>query len=192
MNGQEMLEALGYIDEKYIDDAARIPKRKRNRWIVPLAGAACAGIALLTAWQLATYQSKGVESIQLAMEDFAVEVNDATEAAIASYSMDAAPIARSSGATEAAGATATAAIIPYEMTVQVVQQQEDGTVLCTVVNPGTGAFQPGQQLQIVWNQAENASASPEETAQLQKTFVITYLPTDEDVISPMSICPVED
>ncbi len=205
MNGREMLEALGYIDEKYIDDAARAPKRRRNRWILPLAGAACAGIVLLAAWQLTNYQSKSAESIQLAAQDTAAVENRAAEPAIASYSMDASPAARSAGTGGTEAAAATAVAIPCEMTVQLVRQQ-DGTALCTVVDPGTGAFQVGQQLQIAWNQAESTSVCVEADVQIQKTeepdgtessdtpktFVITYLPTEETVISPMSISPVEE
>ena len=40
MNGKEMLEAMSFVDEKYIEDAEIIPKR-RPHWQPIAAAAAC-------------------------------------------------------------------------------------------------------------------------------------------------------
>lgn len=175
MNGRKMLEALGEIDLKYIDDAAQAPKRKKRHRRAALTSAACAAVVLLAAWQWVGQQSKGVASIGLEMEDTAADEN---APAVASYSMDSA-FARSAGA-----ATATAETIPCEMTVRVMQQQEDGTVLCTVVSSEADAFQPGQELQITWVQDHAPEA--------ERTYIITYQSVDGTAVSALSVCAVED
>lgn len=180
MNGRKMLEALGEIDLKYIDDAAQAPKRKKRHWRAALTSAACVAVVLLAAWQWVGQQSKGVESINLELEDIAVAQNAPDEAAAASYSMDTA----ASGARSAGAATATAETIPCEMTVRVVQQQEDGTVLCTVVSSEADAFQPGQELQITWVQDHAPEA--------ERTYIITYQSVDGTAVSALSVCAVED
>lgn len=183
MNGQEMLEALGEIDLKYIDDAAQAPKRKKRHRRAALTSAACAAVVLLAAWQWVGQQSKGVESIGLEMDDIAMPENAFAEPAVASYSMDTSAVARSAGTGETGAATVTAGIIPCEMTVRVVQQQEDGTVVCTVVNSGTGDFQPEQELVITWAQ--------DNTPEAAGTYVITYQYEEADAICALSVLPVD-
>lgn len=40
MNGKQMLEAMSFVDEKYIEDAEAAPKRNRIHW-QGFAAAAC-------------------------------------------------------------------------------------------------------------------------------------------------------
>ncbi len=124
MNGKEMLESMSYVDEKYIEDAEIIPKR-RLHWQPVAAAAACLALVLVGVWQAAP------------AKDAAPEM---AEAAVYSGGTD--------ELMPMVGAAVSKSIIPPEMTVTVVEQ--DGVTLrCTVNNPGTGSFEIGQEITVL-------------------------------------------
>ena len=51
MNGKQMLEAMSFVDEKYIEDAEAAPKRNRIHW-QGFAAAACLTVVLAGVWSL--------------------------------------------------------------------------------------------------------------------------------------------
>ena len=134
MNGKEMLESLNYVDEKYIEDAESIPKRRRVRWQPLVAAAACLALVLAAgAWRLTVTK----EAAQM------------EEAAVYSGSAADVPMVMA-----AKGARAP------EMTVTVLEQaaandagetaDTAGVILrCTVDDPGDSGFAPGQEITVL-------------------------------------------
>ena len=139
MNGKEMLESLNYVDEKYIEDAESIPKRRRVRW-QPLAAAACLVLVLAAgAWRLT------------ATKEAAPETAAQMEEAVA-YSGSAADVPMVMAAAKGA--------VAQEMTVTVLEQaaandagetaDTAGVILrCTVDDPGDSGFAPGQEITVL-------------------------------------------
>lgn len=139
MNGKEMLESLNYVDEKYIEDAESIPKRRRVRWQPLVAAAACLVLVLAAgAWRLIVTKEAAPETAAQ-MEEAAV------------YSGSAADVPM---VMAAKGARAP------EMTVTVLEQaaandagetaDTAGVILrCTVDDPGDSGFAPGQEITVL-------------------------------------------
>lgn len=129
MNGKEMLEAMSFVDEKYIEDAEIIPKR-RPHWQPIAAAAACLVLVLIGAWKATPTKDAAPEMAAAQMDEAAVY----------------------SGGTEAlmpmVGAAAARNAMPPEMTVTVVEQ-DGSTLRCTVDDPGTGEFAPGAQITVL-------------------------------------------
>lgn len=145
MNGKEMLESLNYVDEKYIEDAQTIPKRRRVRWQPLAAAAACLALVLAAgAWRLTATKDAAPEA--------AAQMD---EAAVYSGSAADAPMMMAA----AKGAVA------QEMTVIVLEQETTaandagealggadtaGVILrCTVDDPGDSGFAPGQEITVL-------------------------------------------
>ena len=143
MNGKEMLESLNYVDEKYIEDAQTIPKRRRVRWQPLAAAAACLALVLAAgAWRLTATKDAAPET--------AAQMDEA-----AVYSGSAADVPMMM-------ATAKGAVAP-EMTVTVLEQaaandagetpetaDTAGAILrCTVDDPGDSGFTPGQEITVL-------------------------------------------
>lgn len=126
MNGKEMLEAMSFVDEKYIDDAEAAPKRRRIHWQGFAVAAACLAVVLVGVWNLNSQKETA-------------ELTAAAENQIAAYSADQMPMMRA--------AVEKSVFIP-EMTVQVLSQ-EGNTLRCRVEEPGTGSFEAGQEITVL-------------------------------------------
>lgn len=129
MNGKEMLEAMSFVDEKYIEDAEIIPKR-RPHWQPIAAAAACLVLVLIGAWKATPTKDAAPEMAAAQMDEAAVYSGD-TEALMPMM-----------------GAAAAKNAMPPEMTVTVVEQ-DGSTLRCTVDDPGTGEFAPGAQITVL-------------------------------------------
>ena len=156
MNGKELMESMGYVDEKYIAAAEAKPVR-RIHW-QPIAAAACLILVLAGTWQVLP---------RLKTEEAA--------------SNDAAPMAMTSGtarnsreADQGNGAAVMMATPLAEMTVQVLEWTQEGAC-CQVVDPGTSDFQPGDRVTVVLPEAEEA-AQPE----MEKAAQPAAMALDED------------
>lgn len=126
MNGKEMLEAMSFVDEKYIKDADAAPQWRRIHWQGFAVAAACLAVVLVGVWNL---------NIQKETP----ELTAAPENQIAAYSADQMPMMRA--------AVEKSVFIP-EMTVQVLSQ-EGNTLRCRVEEPGTGSFEAGQEITVL-------------------------------------------
>ena len=138
MNGKEMLESLNYVDEKYIEDAESIPKRRRVRWQPLVAAAACLALVLAAgAWRLIVTKEAAPETAAQ-MEEAAVYSGSAADVPMVMAAKGAAP----------------------EMTVTVLEQaaandagetaDTAGVILrCTVDDPGDSGFAPGQEITVL-------------------------------------------
>ena len=117
MNGKELMESMGLVDEKYIAEAEEAPGKHR-RW-KPLAAtasaAACLALVLLGVWQFRP---------QKLME------NDTTMVSAAVYQTEAAAgtarMAEEVVTDQDLGAAPMMASGLAEMTVQVVERTEEG------------------------------------------------------------------
>ena len=140
MKGQELMEALSYVDEEYIAAADRKPPH-RLRW-QPFA-AACLVLVLAGVWRF----FPKMETKEAARED-------ASPMAMASGT------ARSSKEMDAGTGAAVMMASPFaEMTVQVLEWTEEGA-RCQVVDPLTSDFQPEDQVTIILPRTEEAAAQP--------------------------------
>ena len=168
MNGKEMLEAMSFVDEKYIEDAEIIPKR-RPHWQPIAAAAACLVLVLIGAWKATPTKDAAPE---MAAPEMAAAQMD--EAAV--YSGD----------TEAlmpmVGAAAAKSAMPPEMTVTVLEQ-DGGTLRCTVDDPGTGEFAPGAQITVLLSDNANDTGDISVPSRLR----ITYEPgTEESTVTALA------
>lgn len=136
MNGKEMLESLNYVDEKYIEDAESIPKRRRVRWQPLVAAAACLALVLAAgAWRL-TVTKEAAPETAAQMEEAAV------------YSGSAADVPM---------VMAAKGVRAPEMTVTVLDANDAGETAdtagvilrCTVDDPGDSGFAPGQEITVL-------------------------------------------
>lgn len=158
MNGKELMESMGYVDEKYIAAAEAKPVR-RIYWQSLAAAAACLILVLACSWQFLP---------QLKTEEAA--------------SNDAAPMVMTSGtarnsreADQGNGAAVMMATPLAEMTVQVLEWTQEGAC-CQVVDPGTSDFQPGDQVTVVLPETQEAAAQPE----MEKAAQPAAMALDED------------
>lgn len=127
MNGKEILEAMSFVDEKYIEDAEAAPKRRHIHW-QGFAAAACLAVVLVGVWSLNSQKET-------------VELTAAQDAEIAAYGADTGLSAMMSGAVSKR-------IFVPEMTVLVVEQ-EGNTLRCQVEEPGTGSLEAGQEITVL-------------------------------------------
>lgn len=162
MNGKEMLEAMSFVDEKYIEDAEVIPRR-RTHWQPVAAAAACLVLVLIGAWKAMPARDAAPETAAAQMDAAAVYSGDAG---------DQMPMV---------GAAASRSATPPEMTVTVVSQ-EGSTLRCTVDDPGTGEFTPGAEITVLLG---DTNGTPE--ASLSGRLRITYVPgTEENTVTALA------
>lgn len=162
MNGKEMLEAMSFVDEKYIEDAEIIQKR-RPHWQPIAAAAACLVLVLIGAWKATPAKDAAPEMAAAQMDEAAVY----------------------SGGTEAqmpmVGAAAARSAIPPEMTVTVVEQ-DGSTLRCTVDDPGTGEFAPGAQITVLLSGTNDTGE-----ISIPSHLRITYEPgTEESTVTALA------
>ena len=158
MNGKDLMESMGYVDEKYVAEAEQRPRR-RVHW-QPLAAAACLVLVLAGAWRFLPTQSK-----QLAKEsvttDMAMGTARSNEMAVADQGI---------------GPAVMMAPTPVQMTVQVVEQTEEG-MLCLVVDPGTSDFRKDDQVTVVLPEEQpNAAAQTAGLSEEAPRFLVTFFP----------------
>lgn len=163
MNGQELMEALSYVDEEYVAAADKRPVR-RIHWQPFAAAAACLILVLAGVWQyLPQPQTK-----EAAQEDAAPMV-------MASGS------ARSSQEMDAGNGAAVMMASPFvQMTVQVLEWTEEGAC-CQVVDPMNTGYEAGQELTVVLPEATEAylpsPASPDSAD--APVYRVSFLMTEE-------------
>ncbi len=156
MNGKDLLESMGYVDEKYIQQAAA-PQRFRSRlhWRSLAAAAACLAVAIWGIRALLPAQQENFSMMQksTAAQDTAMARSAVPETAvvenaiaatgadngIAPLSEDLAPVL---GATPEGASSGTA-----EMVVRVLRQEADALV-CVVTDPGTGSYAQDCEIRI--------------------------------------------
>lgn len=155
MNGKDLLESMGYVDEKYIQQAAASQRCRRQHWRTLAAAAACLAIMILGIRALLPAQQKNFAMMQSSsaaqdtvMSRSAVPETPVVENAIASTEADngIAPmmedLAPVLGATPEEASSGTA-----EMVVRVLRQEADALV-CVVTDPGTGSFAQDSEIRI--------------------------------------------
>ena len=153
MNGQELVEAMGYVDEKYVAAADRTPVR-RIHWQPIAAAAACLVLVLVGAWRyLPQPQTK-----EAAVEDASVMVSGA---------------ARSMQEMDAGNGAGVMMASPFvEMTVQVLEWTEEGA-RCQVVDPMNTDFEAGQELTVILPEVTEASLEYEAALKYRVSFLMT-------------------
>lgn len=164
MNGKEMLEAMSFVDEKYIEDAESAPKRRRIHWQGFAAAAACLAVVLVGVWSLNSQKET-------------VELTAAQDAEIAAYGADTELSAMMSGAVSKR-------IFVPEMTVLVVEQ-EGNTLRCQVEEPGTGSLEAGQKITVLL---------PDDFQDtLSGRLLISFSPTDDaSIVTALDWTQLED
>lgn len=152
MNGKDLLESMGYVDEKYIQQAAS-PMRRRSssHWRALAAAAACLAVVILGVRALLPAKQENFAMMQRsAMEDQAAVRSKGADAAVVENTI--APIEADNGVapmTTAAGTNDTFSMTQAtpegassgtaEMVVRVLRQEADALV-CVVTDPGTGSY----------------------------------------------------
>lgn len=163
MNGKDLLESMGYVDEKYIQQAAAPQRcRSRPRWWALAATAACLTMMVLGIRALLPPKQENFAMMQKssAAQDTVMARSAVPEAAvvenatladngIAPLSEDLAPVL---GATPEETSSGTA-----EMVVRVLRQETDALV-CVVTDPGTGSFAQDCEIRIALPDAGIAPA----------------------------------
>lgn len=164
MNGKEMLEAMSFVDEKYIDDAEAAPKRHRIHWQGFAAAAACLAVVLVGVWSLNSQKETA-------------ELTAAQDAEIAAYGADTELSAMMSGAVSKR-------IFVPEMTVLVVEQVGN-TLRCQVEEPGTGSLEAGQEITVLL---------PDDFQDtLSGRLLISFSPTDDaSIVTALDWTQLED
>lgn len=172
MNGKDLLESMGYVDEKYIQQAAA-PQRCRSRlhWRA-LAAAACLAVAFLGIRALLPEKQENFAMMQRSsaeqdqdMARSAVPETAVMENAVASTEADngVAPMAEDFapvlGATPEEASSGAA-----EMVVRVLRQEADALV-CVVTDPGTGSYAQNCEIRVALPDAGIALADSTSGAQ---------------------------
>lgn len=159
MNGNDLLEAMSFLDEEYIEEAEAEPKKRRLYWrpvTGTVAAAACLALVLAGVWR--TTQQKQFEEasmVNAAVYQMETEADAAPKIGVRST--------EESTADQAVGAAPMMVSVFSQMTVQVVEQTEEG-LLCIVTDPGTSDFQAEQQVTIALPQPETATVTTKEPA----------------------------
>lgn len=176
MNGNDLLEAMSFLDEKYIDEAEAEPKKRRLYWQPALAAAAaCLALVLAGVWKTLPQQQ---EAPAVGASLYKVEETEA--AAFGARAMEE-PAANQA---DAAAAPMMASVFA-RMTVQVVEQTEDAFV-CIVTDPGTSGYEAQQQVTIVLPETTAATESAE------TLYQVTFDPGETaEVITAIEWTPME-
>lgn len=176
MNGNDLLEAMSFLDEKYIDEAEAEPKKRRLYWQPALAAAAaCLALVLAGVWKTLPQQQ---EAPAVGTSLYRVQE---TEAAVSGARAMEEPAANQA---DAAAAPMMASVFA-RMTVQVVEQTEGG-LLCIVTDPGTSGYEIRQQVTIVLPETTAATESAE------TLYQVTFDPGETaEVITAIEWTPME-
>lgn len=178
MNGKDLLKAMSYVDEAYIQEAEE-PARRRIHWVRYSAMAACLALVLFS-WR--TYQLLNTPTCIGSMPK--AELNAVRREEI--YVDDAIiPIGTTA---EASDAPMMAALLP-QMTVKITGWEEN-ILLCTVLDGGSTNYPIGTELRIAAPETFHAIDGTVSLSQNQ--FLVTLPPevTEEDVLYPLDISPI--
>ena len=201
MNGKELMESMGLVDEKYIAEAEEAPGKHR-RW-KPLAAtasaAACLALVLLGVWQLRPQKLMENDTTMVSAAVYQTEAAAGTarmaEKVVTDQDLGAAPVMEEAGANQAVGAAPMMASGLAEMTVQVVERTEEG-LLCVVTDPGTSDYQVNDLVKIALpEEAEQEAAQPAALAADAEPpqYEVSFLPDQgSDTITPAQWNLLED
>lgn len=201
MNGKELMESMGLVDEKYIAEAEEAPGKHR-RW-KPLAAtasaAACLVLVLLGVWQLRPQKLMENDTTMVSAAVYQTEAAAGTarmaEEVVTDQDLGAAPMMEEAVANQAVGAAPMMASGLAEMTVQVVERTEEG-LLCVVTDPGTSDYQVNDLVKIALpEEAEQEAAQPAALAADAEPpqYEVSFLPDQgSDTITPAQWNLLED
>lgn len=187
MNGNDLLEAMSFLDEQYIDEAEAEPKKRRlyrQPAFATVAAAACLVLVLAGVWKTLPQQQ---EAPAVGASLYKVEE---TEAAVSGARAMEEPSANQA---DAAAAPMMASVFA-RMTVQVVEQTEDAFV-CIVTDPGTSGYEAQQQVTIVLPEttaATDSAAAEAATESAETLYQVTFDPGEAaEVITAIEWTPME-
>ena len=185
MNGNDLLEAMSFLDEQYIDEAEAEPKKRRLYWQPALAAAAaCLALVLAGVWKTLPQQQ---EAPAVGASLYRVQE---TEAAVSGARAMEEPAANQADAV----AAPMMASVFARMTVQVVEQTEDAFV-CIVTDPGTSGYEIQQQVTIVLPEttaATDSAAAEAATESAETLYQVTFDPGETaEVITAIEWTPME-
>ena len=187
MNGNDLLEAMSFLDEKYIDEAEAEPKKRRLYWrpmSAAVAAAACLALVLAGVWKTLPQQQ---EAPAVGASLYRVQE---TEAAVSGARAMEEPAENQA---DAAAAPMMASVFA-RMTVQVVEQTEDAFV-CIVTDPGTSGYEIRQQVTIVLPEttaATDSAAAEAATESAETLYQVTFDPGETaEVITAIEWTPME-
>lgn len=201
MNGKELMESMGLVDEKYIAEAEEAPGKHR-RW-KPLAAtasaAACLALVLLGVGQLRPQKLTENDTTMVSAAVYQTEAAAGTarmaEEVVTDQDLGAAPMMEEAGANQAVGAAPMMVSGLAEMTVQVVERTEEG-LLCVVTDPGTSDYQVNDLVKIALpKEAEQEAAQPAALAADAEPpqYEVSFLPDQgSDTITPAQWNLLED
>lgn len=187
MNGNDLLEAMSFLDEKYIDEAEAEPKKRRlyrQPAFATVAAAACLALVLAGVWKTLPQQQ---EAPAVGASLYRVQE---TEAAVSGARAMEEPAANQA---DAAAAPMMASVFA-RMTVQVVEQTEDAYV-CIVTDPGTSGYEIRQQVTIVLPEttaATDSAAAEAATESAETLYQVTFDPGEAaEVITAIEWTPMK-
>ena len=201
MNGKELMESMGLVDEKYIAEAEEAPGKHR-RW-KPLAAtasaAACLALVLLGVWQFRPQKLTENDTTMVSAAVYQAEAAAGTarmaEEVVTDQDLGAAPMMEEAVANQAVGAAPMMVSGLAEMTVQVVERTEEG-LLCVVTDPGTSDYQVNDLVKIALpEEAEQEAAQPAALAADAEPpqYEVSFLPDQgSDTITPAQWNLLED
>lgn len=188
MNGNDLLEAMSFLDEQYIDEAEAEPKKRRlyrQPAFATVAAAACLALVLAGVWKTLPQQQ---EAPAVGASLYRVQE---TEAAVSGARAMEEPAANQA---DAAAAAPMMASVFARMTVQVVEQTEDAFV-CIVTDPGTSGYEIRQQVTIVLPEttaATDSAAAEAATESAETLYQVTFDPGEAaEVITAIEWTPME-
>lgn len=176
MNGQDLLEAMSFIDESYIHQMETVqkPRRKVLRWQPVAAMAACLALAMTGLWLYSPTKSMP----DTAMPEMQVATVSET---VAMNRMLQEPQVMAAMIVEDDLATGAAACL--EMTVW-LEPQADGTLLCTVVESGTASYEVGTSLHIILPEDAGDTA--------EGTYIVRFQPNEmSDTVQAQELLPMD-
>lgn len=180
MNGNDLLKALSFVDEKYVDEAEQ-PARRHFRWQPIAALAACFCLILLAVRVWMPLRKVQFMEIAAPME---AAMSVLTEEAVKEASMEEAMLDVS--------ANSFAAAAPMQMTVQTVNLSDD-ILTCTVINPGSSGFAPDEIIKLALTEEQQAQCLPDFTETREMLLLsVTFLPEDGDCIHPLEIALADE
>lgn len=201
MNGKELMESMGLVDEKYIAEAEKAPGKHR-RW-KPLAAtasaAACLALVLLGVWQFRPQKLMENDTTMVSAAVYQTEAAAGTarmaEEVVTDQDLGAAPMMEEAVADQAVGAAPMMVSGLAEMTVQVVERTEEG-LLCVVTDPGTSDYQVNDLVKIALpEEAEQEAAQPAalDADAEPPQYEVSFLPDQgSDTITPAQWNLLED
>lgn len=183
MNGKELMESMGYVDEQYIAEAEEAPIRRKsfNPLMAIAPAAACLALILAGVWSVPRLQKQTTDEAPMA----GAAVYQA-EAALGTARM-----AEDNTAPQAVGAAPMMASGLTKMTVQVVAQTEDALV-CIVTDPGSSDYQVDDQVKIALQEEAEQPAALDADAKPPQ-YEVSFLPDpDAQIITPAQWNLLED